>query len=82
MISETPTVSQPNPLGEGDTVVVPRSEVDINEEPGRMFQFGPATTLSEIVRAVNQVGAAPGDIMAVLEALKQAGALKADLIVI
>ena len=47
-----------------------------------MFKFGPRTTLDEIVRAVNQVGAAPGDLMAILEALKQAGALQADLIVI
>jgi flagellar P-ring protein precursor FlgI len=47
-----------------------------------MFQFGPATTLNEIVQAVNQVGAAPGDVMAVLEALKTAGALRAELIVI
>lgn len=81
-ISEDPAVSQPDPLSEGETVVVPRSEVQVDQEPGRMFQFGPAATLSEIVRAVNEVGAAPGDIMAVLEALKQAGALKADLIVI
>ena len=81
-IAEDAAVSQPNPLGEGDTVVVPRSELGIQQEDGRMFQFGPAATLSEIVQAVNQVGAAPGDIMAVLEALKQAGALKADLVVI
>jgi flagellar P-ring protein precursor FlgI len=81
-ITESPEVSQPNPFGEGDTVVVPRSQIDVREESGRMFQFGPATTLSEIVNAVNQVGAAPGDIMAVLEALKQAGALRAELIVI
>jgi flagellar P-ring protein precursor FlgI len=47
-----------------------------------MFQFGPAVTLNEIVQAVNQVGAAPGDVMAVLQALKHAGALRAELIVI
>lgn len=82
-IAEDPEVSQPNPLSEeGETVVVPQSQVGINQEPARMFEFGPAATLSEIVQAVNQVGAAPGDIMAVLEALKQAGALKADLVVI
>ena len=81
-ISENTAVSQPNAFGDGETVVVPRSEVDIAQESGRMFQFGPTTSLSDIVQAVNQVGAAPGDIMAVLEALKQAGALKADLIVI
>ena len=47
-----------------------------------MFKFAPGTSLDEIVRAVNQVGAAPSDLMAILEALKQAGALQADLIVI
>ncbi len=81
-IAESLGVSQPNPFGEGETVVVPETEITIEEEPARMFKFGPAATLNDIVRAVNQVGAAPGDVMAVLEALKQAGALKADLIVI
>ncbi|WP_281169124.1 flagellar basal body P-ring protein FlgI [Hahella ganghwensis] len=81
-IAEDLGVSQPNPLADGETVVVPQSEVEIEQEPSRMFKFGPAATLNDIVRAVNQVGAAPGDVMAVLEALKQAGALKADLIVI
>ena len=81
-ISESPEVSQPNSFGQGQTAVVPRSQVEVDNEPSRMFQFGPAATLSQIVQAVNQVGAAPGDIMAILEALKQAGALKADLIVI
>jgi flagellar P-ring protein precursor FlgI len=47
-----------------------------------MFEFSPGTSLRDIVEAVNQVGAAPGDLMAILEALKQAGALKAELIVI
>jgi flagellar P-ring protein precursor FlgI len=82
MITENPGVSQPNALADGQTVVVPQTQIDVKREPGRMFQFGPSATLSQIVQAVNQVGAAPGDIMAILEALKQAGALKADLIVI
>jgi len=81
-ISESFGISQPNPFSDGETVVVPESEIDVEQEPARMFSFGPAATLNDIVRAVNQVGAAPGDVMAVLEALKQAGALKADLIVI
>ncbi|WP_168188118.1 flagellar basal body P-ring protein FlgI [Hahella sp. CCB-MM4] len=81
-IAENTGVSQPNPLSDGQTVVVPQSDVNVESEPAHMFKFGPAATLNDIVRAVNQVGAAPGDVMAVLEALKQAGALKADLIVI
>ena len=59
-----------------------RLDLNAEEEAKPMFKFGPGTTLDEIVRAVNQVGAAPSDLMAILEALKQAGALQADLIVI
>jgi len=81
-ISESFGISQPNPFSEGQTVVVPETGIEVEQETARMFKFGPAATLNDIVRAVNQVGAAPGDVMAVLEALKQAGALKADLIVI
>ncbi|MCF7202205.1 flagellar basal body P-ring protein FlgI [Pseudomonas oligotrophica] len=81
-ITEDPQVSQPEPLSGGQTVVVPNSRVKAEEEAKPMFKFGPGTTLDEIVRAVNQVGAAPSDLMAILEALKQAGALQADLIVI
>ncbi len=81
-ITEDPIVSQPEALSGGQTAVVPRSKVDAVQEAKPMFKFGPGTTLDEIVRAVNQVGAAPSDLMAILEALKQAGALQADLIVI
>lgn len=81
-ITEDPIVSQPGPLSNGQTAVVPRSKVNAEQEAKPMFKFGPGTTLDEIVRAVNQVGAAPSDLMAILEALKQAGALQADLIVI
>ncbi|MND55338.1 Flagellar P-ring protein precursor [compost metagenome] len=81
-ITEDPIVSQPGPFSNGETAVVPRSRVNAEQEAKPMFKFGPGTTLDEIVRAVNQVGAAPGDLMAILEALKQAGALQADLIVI
>ncbi|WP_256578144.1 flagellar basal body P-ring protein FlgI [Pseudomonas sp. PIC25] len=81
-ITEDPIVSQPEALSGGETAVVPRSRVNAEEEAKPMFKFGPGTTLDEIVRAVNQVGAAPSDLMAILEALKQAGALQADLIVI
>jgi len=81
-ITEDPQVSQPEPFSDGQTVVVPNSKVKAEEEAKPMFKFGPGTTLDEIVRAVNQVGAAPSDLMAILEALKQAGALQADLIVI
>lgn len=81
-IQENPDVVQPNPFAAGETALEQNTQIAITEDPARMFQFGPATTLNEIVQAVNQVGAAPGDVMAVLEALKQAGALRAELIVI
>lgn len=81
-IDENPNVSQPGPFSDGETVVTEDTQIVVTEEPAHMFQFGPAVTLNDIVQAVNQVGAAPGDVMAVLEALKQAGALRAELIVI
>ncbi len=81
-ISEAPYASQPGPLSNGTTAVLPDSEVAIEQEQSRMFLFDAGVTLDEIVRAVNQVGAAPGDLVAILEALKQAGALRAELMVI
>jgi flagellar P-ring protein precursor FlgI len=82
-ISETLTVSQPGPFSEGgETVVAPQSNLAVEEENNRMFLFNPGVTLDELVRAVNQVGAAPSDLVAILEALKQVGALRAQLIVI
>lgn len=82
-ITEDMQVSQPNALAGGQTVVVPQTNINIdNGGDNRMFKFGPGVSLDSIVKAVNDVGVAPGDLMAILEAMKQAGALKAELIVI
>jgi len=83
-ISESPYVSQPvAPFSNsGRTVVAADSDITIDEGDGSMFLFEPGTSLDEIVQAVNRVGAAPGDLVAILEALKQAGALRAELVVI
>lgn len=81
-VTESTQVSQPGALAQGRTVVVPQTDITVSQESNRMFTLSGATTLDEVVRAVNQVGAAPGDLMAILEALKQAGALQAELIVI
>ena len=82
-ITENVQVSQPNaPFTAGQTTITPSSQINIEEGDSRMFVFNPGVSLDEIVRAVNQVGAAPGDLMAILEALKQAGAWNADLVVI
>lgn len=81
-VKEDVQVSQPNELSNGQTAVVPNSTVGVTQEKSPMFKFAPGPTIEDIVKAVNQVGAAPGDLMAILEALKQAGALKAELVVI
>jgi flagellar P-ring protein precursor FlgI len=82
-ISEHTQVSQPGPLSSGTTVTAPRSDITVQQPTdAHMFMFDAGVNLEEIVRAVNQVGAAPGDLVAILEALQQAGALHAQLIVI
>lgn len=81
-ITETALVSQPNAFADGRTVVVGQSDIDVDEGSNSMFVFEPGESLNEIVEAVNQVGAAPGDLVAILEALREAGALRAELIVI
>ena len=81
-ITERAQVSQPNELAQGSTVVVPVSSVSVSQPEARMFVFDAGVDLNDIVRAVNQVGAAPGDLVAILEALKESGALRAELIVI
>lgn len=81
-IKENLSVSQPNGFSGGETVVVPNSDISVTEEQGKMFKFEPGLTLDDLVRAVNQVGAAPSDLMAILQALKQAGAIEGQLIII
>jgi flagellar P-ring protein FlgI len=81
-ISENKEVSQPNAFAGGDTQVVDNSTVNITQEDSRMFKFDTGISLNDLVRAVNEVGLAPGDLMAILEALKQAGALQGELIII
>lgn len=81
-ISEDYQVSQPEALSQGQTAVTPDSDIEITQEIKPMFLFEPGATLQDIVNAVNRVGAAPGDLVAILEALRRAGALRAELIVI
>lgn len=82
-VGETWQASQPAPFSRrGNTVVTPQSEVSAKEAEARMALFAPGARLSDIVDAVNALGAAPGDLVAILEALKQAGALRAELVVI
>ncbi len=81
-ITNTNQVSQPGALSDGETVATQQSDIDVAQGDNRMFLFNTGVSLDQIVRAVNQVGASPGDLVAILESLKQVGALSADLIVI
>jgi flagellar P-ring protein FlgI len=77
-----PEVSQPGAFAGGQTAIVARTEVSATEDKNPMFLFEPGVSLSDIVRAINEVGATSSDLIAILEALKEAGALKATLMVI
>ena len=81
-IKEEQQVSQPLPGSKGTTTVVNNSTISVDQGSSRMFLFKPGVELEQIVHAVNEVGAAPGDLVAILEALKEAGALQAELVVI
>ncbi|MCC5824984.1 flagellar basal body P-ring protein FlgI [Alkalimonas sp.] len=81
-IAENPRVIQPNPFAAGETMIEESTIIDVNPERSRMFKFDPGVTLDDLVRTVNAVGAAPGDLMAILEALKEAGAIHGELVVI
>jgi flagellar P-ring protein precursor FlgI len=81
-IAEQQNVNQPNALAGGRTVVTDQSIIDVARDDTRAFVFDPGATLNDLVRAINEVGAAPGDLMAILEALKEAGAISGQLIVI
>lgn len=81
-IAENQQVSQPNPLAGGQTAVTNNSTINVQQDPGRMFKLDTGATLDDLVRAVNQVGVAPGDLMAILEALQQAGAIQGQLVIL
>ena len=81
-ITENQQASQPNAFGGGETLITQQSDVGAREAPARMQLFEPGAKLGDIVDAVNALGAAPGDLVAILEALKAAGALRAELVVI
>lgn len=81
-ISATNEVSQPNALAGGQTQAVQNAQVNVSEPNKPMFLFKPGVDLREIVDAVNQVGASPSALIAIMEALKSSGSLRADLIII
>jgi flagellar P-ring protein precursor FlgI len=77
-IKETPQVSQPPPLSPGQTAVVPRTEVKVEEKERRLLELRGAT-VSQLVESLNKLGATPREIISILQAIKSAGALRAKL---
>jgi len=82
VISSRPIISQPSPFSQGQTVVAQQSDIQINQEPGNIIQVPPSAQLTDVVRALNALGATPQDLLAILQAIKAAGALNAELEVI
>ncbi len=75
-------VSQPNSFGQGETVVVPKETIQVQEDVGKSVIIGPDSTIEEVVRALNSIGATPRDILAIIQAIKAAGALQSELEII
>lgn len=81
-INTEPVISQPGALASGQTVATARSEIDINKEPGQVVKLDSGANLSDVVKALNAIGATPQDLLAILQAMKAAGSLRAELEVI
>jgi flagellar P-ring protein precursor FlgI len=81
-IASEPLVSQPAPLSKGETVVTQQAQIEIKAEKGGLVLLPGSASLNDVVKALNAVGATPQDLLAILQAMKAAGALRADLEVI
>ncbi len=81
-VKETPRVSQPNPLAKGDTKEVPRTEIKVQEEQKRLSVLPAGNTIGDVVRGLNLLGVTPRDLISILQAIKAAGALQAELVII
>ena len=82
VINTEPVISQPGPLSSGQTVSTARSQIEINKEPGKLLKLNAGANLSDVVKALNAIGTTPQDLLAILQAMKAAGSLHADLEVI
>jgi flagellar P-ring protein precursor FlgI len=82
VISESTAVSQPGPFSNGQTTTSPVSKVSVDQGSGQMFKWPEGAKLQTIIDTVNSLGASPDDIMAILQALDQAGAIQGELVVI
>jgi flagellar P-ring protein precursor FlgI len=81
-ISTNPVISQPNALSGGQTVVAEKSDISVKQEPGALINMPAGTKLADVVKALNAMGATPQDLLAILQAMKSAGAIMAELEVI
>ena len=81
-VNSTPVVSQPNPLSQGQTVVGQEADISVQADGSKIINVPRGTNLNQVVRALNAVGATPQDLLSILQAMKAAGALKADLQII
>ncbi len=82
VISEQSNVSQPNPFSDGETVVTPETQVDVAEEEGTLVVLEQGVSIGDVASALNAIGATPRDLIAIFQAIKAAGALYADLVVL
>lgn len=81
-INSTPVVSQPAPFSQGQTVTSEKAEITIRQEPGSLIQLPSSANLADVVKALSALGATPQDLLAILQAMKSAGALHAEIEVI
>jgi flagellar P-ring protein precursor FlgI len=81
-INSTPQVSQPAPFSRGETVTTEKNEITVKQDPGQVLLLDGGAKLSDVVKALNSIGVAPQDLLAILQAMKSAGSLKADIEVI
>jgi len=81
-ISSTPVISQPGALSGGQTVVAQQNDITIKADPGKLILLPGAAKLADVVKALNTLGATPQDLLAILQALKASGALRAELEII
>mgnify|MGYP002392977383 CR=1 FL=1 len=81
-VQSTPLVSQPGPFSQGSTVVAEKADITIRQESGSLITLEGAAKLADVVKALNSLGASAQDLIAILQALKAAGSLKAELEII
>ena len=82
VISTMPVISQPGPFSDGRTVATQTSQIEINKEPGKVLQLEGGASLADVIKGLNSIGATPQDLLAILQAMKAAGSLRAELEII